>query len=416
MARYAKILTLGVILVILASLAVCGYDKVGGDKAGSDSVLYEQLRRFGEAINILRAEYVEPVDSKKLVHGAMRGMLSGLDDYSQFLEKEEYEELESDAKGEFGGLGLEIAMKGGILTVITPIDGSPAERSGIKSGDRIIKIDGKATEGMGITEAVKMMRGEPGTTATLAMWREKSDKVFDVPIRRAVIKVKSIKSAELIDGKIGYIKLVEFQENTPRDLDIALKKLESQGLIALVLDLRNNPGGLLDAAAAVCERFLPEGAVVVSIKTRDPKNDTVYKSGGKFAHPNFPMMILVNGGSASAAEVFAGAMQDNKRAVIIGTRTFGKASVQTVEGLEDGTALRFTSAYYYTPKGRLIKKEGIVPDVVIDKNGSIVENGMKNPPDLSGKTEDEDVLSRDKDEQLKMAIGLLKALKFYGEK
>lgn len=416
MARYAKIFIIGVILVFLASLAVCGYDKVAIDKAGSDSVLYEQLKYFGEAINILRTEYVEPVDSKKLVHGAMRGMLSGLDDYSQFLEKEEFEELESDAKGEFGGLGLEIAMKGGMLTVITPIDGSPAEKSDIKPGDRIVKIDGKATEAMGISEAVKMMRGEPGTTATLSIWREKSDKVFDASIRRAVIKVKSIKSAELIDGKIGYIKLVEFQENTPRDLDIALKKLESQGLVALVLDLRNNPGGLLDAAAAVCERFLPEGAVVVSIKTRDPKNDTVYKSGGKFAHTNFPIMILVNGGSASAAEVFAGAMQDNNRAVIIGTRTFGKASVQTVEGLENGTALRFTSAYYYTPKGRLIKKEGIVPDVVIDRNGSVMEKSVKTPTETSGKTDDEDILSRDKDEQLKMAIGLLKALKVYGEK
>ena len=368
MAKFLKFFIVVIFLIALLSLAVTGYDKPAADKAVSDTALYDQLDNFGEAISILREEYVEPVDSTKLVHGAMKGMLSSLDDYSQFMEKGEYEELESDTKGEFGGLGIEVSMRDGVLTVITPIDGSPAETAGIKPGDKIIKIDKKNTESMSITESVENMRGDPGTVVTLTVWREKADKVFDVMLRRAMVKIKSIKKAEILSGSIGYIKIIEFQENTPRDLDEVLKRLDGQGMKSLILDLRNNPGGLLETASDVAERFLPRDTVVVSIKSRLPEESCIFKSSGKFAIKDYPLVVLVNGGSASASEVVAGAIQDNKRGTILGTKTFGKASVQTVLPLKDGSAIRFTSAYYYTPGGRLIKKEGIIPDVIVESS------------------------------------------------
>ncbi len=378
MAKFSKLFIIAAFLAALASLAVTGFDKPAVDKAVSDLVLHEQLGNFGEAISILRSEYVEPVDSTKLIHGAMSGMLSSLDEYSQFLEKSEYEELESDAKGEFGGLGLEISTKDGILTVITPIDGSPAEAAGIKPGDKIVKIDKVNTEGMSSGAAVEKMRGVPGTLVTLTIWREKTDKVFDVMLRRAMIKIKSIKTFKVLAGGIGYIKITEFQENTASDLDAALGKLEKAGMRSLILDLRNNPGGLLEAAYEVAERFLPKDAVIVSVKSRIPEDNFVSKSTGDFNMAPRPIVVLVNNGSASASEVVAGALQDNKRATILGTRTFGKASVQTVVPLEDGSAIRFTSAYYYTPKGRLIKKDGIAPDVVLESGDDEQLEAAKN--------------------------------------
>ncbi|MEI6863302.1 MAG: S41 family peptidase [Candidatus Omnitrophota bacterium] len=370
MSKFLKFTILAIVLFLFLFLALTEYDKLIVGKDASDAALYDQLDNFSEAINILRKEYVGPVDPTKLIHGAMRGMVSSLDDYSQFLEKGEYEELKSDAKGEFIGMGVEVSMKDGVLTVITPMDGSPAETAGIKPGDKIIKIDNNSTKSMSITEAVEKMRGEPGTMIILTIWRDNVDKVFDVMLRRAMVETRSIKKAEVLSGGIGYIKISEFQENTPRDLDEVLKVLESRGMTSLILDLRNNPGGLLETASDVAERFLPKDKVVVSIKSRLPKDSSTFRSSGRFYLKDYPLVVLVNAGSASASEVVAGAIQDNKRGVIIGTKTFGKASVQAVVPLKDGSAIRFTSAYYYTPNGRLIKKEGIIPDMVVESNDS----------------------------------------------
>jgi len=354
---------------LLASIAIAAVtDKAAVDKKKTRDDLYNQMELFADAVSIVRSDYVDEIDSKKLIYGAMRGMLESLDDFSQFLDPDEHNEIRLETKGEFGGVGIEIGMRDGILTVIAPISDTPAEAAGIRSGDKIVKINGKITKSFQLNEAVKEMRGVPGTIITLTIWREIEGKIFDVPLKRATITVHSIKNAKIIEDKIGYIKLVEFQENTPIDLDAALKKLEREGMNGLILDLRNNPGGLLDTSIDVSERFLPKDAVIVSIKSRDKSEDVTFKSGGRFAHLGYPMVILVNDGSASGSEIVASAVQDNKRGVVLGTKTFGKAFVQTVIPLKDGSALRLTTAAYLTPHGKLIRGQGIIPDIIVLKD------------------------------------------------
>ncbi|MBI5144159.1 MAG: hypothetical protein HZA30_03725, partial [Candidatus Omnitrophica bacterium] len=266
---------------------------------------------------------------------------------------------------------------------------------------------------------VKMMRGEPRTIVTLTIWREKDEKILDVPIKRDIIKIHSIKKAAILEEKIGYIRLVEFQEKTPRDLEEALKKLEAEGMDSLILDLRNNPGGLLDVAASVAEKFLPKDATIVSIKSRTPTQNAVFKARGDFSRPSFPMIVLVNEGSASGSEIVAGAIQDNKRGIILGTKTFGKASVQTVIPLRDGSALRLTSASYFTPNGKMIRNQGIVPDVVVEKEemrnraekADIFKTLDKKIEETREKTLKKDEIERDN--QLERALDLMKALKVY---
>lgn len=415
-------------LVILAtSIALGGVekDKAAVDKAKSKESLYNQVELFADAISILRNEYVDELDSKKLIYGAMKGMLSSLDDYSQFMEPEEYNEIRIETKGEFGGIGVEISLREGILTVITPLVGTPAEAAGVKAADKIVKIDGKITKNITLNDAVKQMRGKPGTMVTLTVWRDGMPNILDIPIKRDIIKIHSIKKASLVEDKIGYIKLVEFQENTTRDLDEAIKKLESEGMDSLILDLRNNPGGLLDGAVDVSERFLAKDKVIVSIKARSPSQSMVFKSSGKFVRPDYPLIVIVNEGSASASEIVAGAIKDNKRGIVLGAKTFGKASVQTVIPLKDGSALRFTTACYLTPSGKLIKNEGIIPDVVADKDGraekkkdevdifeKLEENKSAKPQQESAKKEKEKV-ELEKDSQLDAAVNLMKAIKVY---
>ncbi|MFA6610521.1 MAG: S41 family peptidase, partial [Candidatus Omnitrophota bacterium] len=273
---------------------------------------------------------------------------------------------------------------------------------------------------------IKKLRGKAGTPVKLTIWRDKEEKILDVAIKRAIIKLHSIKKSEFIEGKIGYIRLVEFQENTPKDLEEALVKLESQGLDALILDLRYNPGGLLDCAVDVSEKFLTKDKVIVSIKSRDPAQNMVFKSSGKFLHPDYPLIVMVNEGSASASEIVAGAVQDNKRGIVLGTKTFGKASVQSVISLKDGSALRITSALYYTPSGKLIKGLGIIPDVVVereeiktsenkDENKSEGEDifekaEAKSSKSVNGPGKEEKIVM---DNQLNMAVSLIKAMKIY---
>ncbi len=409
MRKYIVLPVIMGLILFTAPGAIIGLEKPAVEKPESREKLYSQVELFADAVSIIRNEYVDEVDSKKLIYGAMQGMLGSLDDYSQFMDPDEYNEIRVETKGEFGGIGVEISLKEGILTIITPMVGTPADLGGIKAGDKIVKIDGKVTKNITLNDAVKQMRGKPGTMVTLTIWREGLPNILDISIKRDIIKIISIKRADIIADSIGYIKLIEFQENTIRDLDDAIKKLKASGMKSLILDLRNNPGGLLDGAVDVAERFLAKDKVIVSIRSRSQSQDAIFKSSGKAAHTDFPMVVIVNEGSASASEIVAGAIKDNKRGIILGMKTFGKASVQTVIPLKDGSALRFTTAYYLTPSGKLIKDEGIVPDVIIERTENAAKSKDKGPDIFEGVKGAEDQM----DNQLETAVNLMKAVSIY---
>jgi carboxyl-terminal processing protease len=332
---------------------------------GSD---YESIELFTDVMSIVKKSYVEEVDTKKLVYGAINGMLSSLDPHSSFMPPDSYKEMKIDTKGAFGGLGIEISIKDGVLTVISPIEDTPAFKAGIKAGDMILKIDDKFTKDLNINDAVKRMRGVKGTKVVLTIMREGFDKPKEFPLVRDVIQVKSVRS-QLMDGGYGYIRIAQFQEKTDEDLTKALKSLKDENngtLKGLVLDLRNDPGGLLDQAVKVADHFVADGQMIVYTEGRekDSKMQFTSKKGGK--EPNYPIVVVINGGSASASEIVAGALQDHKRAIILGTQSFGKGSVQTIIPLSDDSGLRLTTARYYTPKGRSIQAKGITPDITVD--------------------------------------------------
>lgn len=326
---------------------------------------YEEVELFTDALTLIRADYVEETKYKDLIYGALKGMLRSLDDYSQFLDPEEYKEVKVETEGEFGGLGIEIAIKDGLLTIIAPIDDTPAYRVGLKANDRIVKIEDEVTRDITLMEAVKKLRGKPGTQVTVTVLREDAEKLLDFTVTRDIIKIKSIRRAKLFEDNIGYIRLTEFQERTAIELEQALDKLEEIGMDSLVLDLRNNPGGLLDSAVKVSEKFIPHGKVIVSTQGRKVRQDMVFKSRVMGQHRSYPLVVLISKGSASGSEIVAGAIQDYKRGILLGTKTFGKGSVQTVIPLTDGSALRLTTSRYFTPSGRCIHEEGIEPDVEV---------------------------------------------------
>ena len=334
-----------------------------------------EIALFAKVLSIVRAEYIDAdmAAPKKLIYGALDGMVSHLDPYSQFLGPDEFKQMKIETEGQFGGIGVEITIKDGLLTIIAPIEGTPAAKAGLAAGDRIVKIDGKSTKDIKLRESVKKLRGTPGTSVTVTVLREEEKKVLDFTITRVLIKIKSVKEAKIIDqtDKIGYIKLVEFQQKTALELDAALLKLKAEGMQALILDLRNNPGGLFDTAVEVSERFIPKGEVIVSTKARTPQQNVTFLSEGRGLYLDFPMVVLVNKGSASGSEIVAGAIQDQKRGIILGTKTFGKGSVQTVIPMDDGSAVRLTTAKYYTPSEKVINAEGIMPDIVVE-NGKLV--------------------------------------------
>jgi len=329
-----------------------------------DAQLYDNLELFATVVDLVQREYVDDVKPKDLIYGALEGMLASLDPYSQFLDPETYQELKVETEGEFGGIGIVIAIKDGILTIVSPLEDTPGYKAGLEAGDRIVKINGESTKGITLMEAVKKLRGKPGTEVILTVLREKEHRLIDFKIVRDVIKIKSIKEAKVLEDNIGYIKLMEFQENTTSDFKKALKELDAEGIEGLILDLRNNPGGLLDVAVDVTSEFLPQGKLIVYTKGRSEKQNMEFKSkGGSFLEK--PVIVLINKGTASGAEILSGALQDNNRAVIIGQSSFGKASVQTIIPMKDGSALRLTTAHYYTPGGNLISEKGIQPDIVL---------------------------------------------------
>jgi carboxyl-terminal processing protease len=334
-------------------------------EGGSD---YEAIELFTDVLKIVQSKYVEEVSTKKLVYGAINGMLSSLDPHSSFLPPEMYKEMKIETKGAFGGLGIEISIKDGYLTVISPIEDTPAFRAGIKAGDQILKIDNKFTKDMSIMDAVKRMRGEKGTKVTLTIMRDGLEKPKDYILVRDIIQVKSVKHKTL-DAGYGYIRIAQFQEKTDEDLSKALKVLKDENggaLKGLILDVRNDPGGLLDQAVKVAEHFVAAGKLVVYTDGRDQESKMRFTARNGAKELGYPLVVLINGGSASASEIVAGALQDHKRAIILGTQSFGKGSVQTIIPLSEDTGLRITTAKYFTPNGRSIQAKGITPDIVVE--------------------------------------------------
>ncbi|HJW85968.1 MAG TPA: S41 family peptidase [Candidatus Brocadiaceae bacterium] len=342
-------------------------------KEGADQTkesVYEEYEEFVKVVKELQDKYVDEIKINTILVNAYRGMLSGLDPYSQYFSPEDMEDLKIETEGEFEGLGIEVIVKEGLLTVITPLLDSPAFKAGILVGDRIIKIDGESTENMTIRDAVKKLRGKLGTKITLTVVHEGDTTPTDITIERAKIHVQSIRGTRMVDNdyKVGYLAVTNFQENTVRDMDAAIQDLMKKGMKCLVLDLRFNPGGLLNVAVDMADKFLERG-VIVSTKGRDKTQNYVYQAHKKGTYPNFPLVVLVNNGSASASEIVAGAIKDHKRGLLLGIKTFGKGSVQSLIPVGDGkAALKLTTARYYTPSGVCIHEKGIEPHVKVQLN------------------------------------------------
>jgi carboxyl-terminal processing protease len=336
---------------------------------------YESLDAFSNILSIVKKNYVEEVDTKNLVTGAINGMLTSLDPHSAYLTPELYKDLQMDTQGRFGGLGIEITVKSGVLTVVSPIEDTPAAKAGIMPGDMIFKIEDEFTKDMSLVDAVKKMRGLKGTKINLSIKREGVAELIDFTLMRDTIRVQSVRS-RVLDSGYGYIRLAQFQERSDRDVQKALEKLaaEKGGLKGLVLDLRNNPGGLLTQAVRISDLFLDSGLIVYTEGRIESQKQKFYaQKDGSWM--DFPVVVLVNGGSASASEIVAGALQDQKRAVVLGTKTFGKGSVQTILPLDDNSALRLTTARYFTPAGRSIQATGIVPDIIVEATPVVSQDG-----------------------------------------
>ncbi len=356
-------LALMLMLVLFGWLATSRADRAATAQEVDN---YQELQLFTDVLSIIRRSYVEEVDMKELVYGAVNGMLASLDPHSSFMPPDVYKELKVETSGEFGGLGIEITIRDGILTVVSPIEDTPADRVGLQAGDMIVKIEDRFTKDMSIMEAVKLMRGLKGTKVKISVMRESFTRPTEFEIVREIIKVKSIKARTLEDN-FGYVRIAQFQERTQDDLAKALAdlKVENKGALdGLVLDLRNNPGGLLDQAVKVSDTFLEQGLIVYT-EGREEGSQMRFSAHAPGTEPGYPIVILINGGSASASEIVAGALQDNDRAVILGTQSFGKGSVQTIIPMNDDTGLRLTTARYFTPNGTSIQAKGIVPDILV---------------------------------------------------
>lgn len=338
-------------------------EEVGSFSEGKSN--YESLKVFSEVLSLIESTYVEKVSSEKLIEGAIHGLVKTLDPHTSYMPPDAYQEMKVQTSGKFGGLGIEVSMRDGILTVISPIDGTPAFEAGIQAKDKIIKIENDSTLDMSLNDAVSRLRGAVGTPVNITILRERLKAPLLVKIVRDIIKVQSVKK-KIYHSDIGYIKIRSFSKNTSSDLDKALSYLRNKNITKLILDVRNNPGGLLNQAVEVSDRFLGNENLIVYTKGRMEDQNSRFTTHDKSKHVDYPMIILVNGGSASASEIVAGALQDLGRAVILGTPTFGKGSVQTIMPLSDGSALRLTTARYYTPSGKIIQGNGIIPDIVIE--------------------------------------------------
>ena len=422
-----------------ALLLVLGFNLFVGAQVYFDSVqaaekndAYPNLKLFTTVLDRVRQDYVdgEKLTYQDLIHGALRGMLSTLDPHSEFMEPIKYDELKKDTQGEFGGVGIVISMKDGYLTVVAPMEDTPGFRAGILSGDRILKIDGKSTEKFGLPDAVKRLRGEPGSDVTITVQRPSSGQTKDYKLTRAQIKVDTIKDLNgkrefpLGENKVGYIRIVQFGEATSSDLEDGLKKLDAKGMESLILDLRGNPGGLLDQAVKVCERFIPQGQLIVSTEGRDSKQKSMYHAMGGYKLLSLPVVVLVNIGSASASEIVAGCLQDSTsrglcKVIVLGEQTFGKGSVQSILPLPDGSALRLTTAKYYTPSHKVIHEKGITPDILVSMTEEEERDVLlQRTPGAVESLEDRDQerVKTAHDVQLDRAMDLLKGLSLYSKR
>ena len=383
--RNLPILALGLALGVLLSLG----QGVLAEKNDGSALPLEELRTFAEVFEKIKNDYVEQVQDQELLKHAIRGMLTGLDPHSAYLEPEAYKDLRVGTTGEFGGLGIEVTMEDGFVKVVAPIDDTPAERAGVKAGDLIIRLDDTPVKGMTLNEAVKVMRGKPGSKIVLTIIRDGEQQPLKIVIVRAVIKVRSVKARTLEPG-YGYVRVTQFQSRTGENLRKAISRLKRENdneLQGVVLDLRNNPGGVLSAAVSVVDAFLDKGSIV-STEGRIADSELKFNAKPTDVLKGAPIVVLVNGGSASASEIVAGALQDHKRAVIIGSKTFGKGSVQTILPMDNGAALKLTTARYFTPSGRSIQAEGITPDIELEdiKVARVEEKGVDpvKEADLSG--------------------------------
>lgn len=350
-------------LVVVGSLTTLAVSQV--DRKTKDD-LYSQIELFSYTLTTIQADYVDEKSAKDLIYGSLKGMLASLDPHSQFMDPEEYQELKTETQGKFGGLGIEISIREGLLTVITPIEGTPAWEVGIKAGDLIVKIEDEVTKDITLSEAVKKLRGDPGTDVHITVLREDEFKILEFTITREVIHVEDVKHTHILKDDIGYIRLIEFREDSAVEFRKALDELKKLGAKSLILDLRNNPGGLLNVAIKITEEFLGDGKVIVSTKGRRASQNVETRSTNKSHLIDWPVAILINEGSASGSEILAGALQDHKRAIVIGMTSFGKGSVQSVIPLPDGSGLRLTTSKYFTPSGRSIHGKGITPDIEVD--------------------------------------------------
>ncbi len=416
------VLLIAVISMLLVIIGVGAQRKC----VAEGKIDYDSIELFTDVLAIVKKSYVEEVDTKKLIYGAINGMLASLDPHSSFMPPDVYKEMKIETKGAFGGLGIEITIKDGLLTVISPIEDTPAFKAGIKAGDQILKIEDKFTKDMSIMDAVKRMRGTKGTKVTITIMREGLDKPKDYTLVRDVIQVKSVKFKTLDEG-YGYIRIAQFQEKTDDDLANALKVLKEQNggnLRGLVLDLRNDPGGLLDQAVKVADHFIDSGLIVYT-EGREVDSKMKFSASKKTKEPHYPIVVLINSGSASASEIVAGALQDHNRAVAMGTQSFGKGSVQTIIPLTDDSGLRLTTARYFTPNGRSIQAKGITPDIVVEsielpteekKEGMhIREKDLDNHFETEGKQPKEEkkpvkAPAYKQDEQIKSDYQVLRAL------
>jgi len=385
---------------------------------------YAQISIFAKALELIRQDYVDENKTSyhDLINAAMKGMLSSLDPHSQFMDPDDFRDMQDDTRSRFNGLGIEVSMKNGLPTVITAMEDTPAAKAGILSGDQILRINGISTERMDLQDAINVLRGPAGAKLTLTLLRPSTKEIKEYTLQRAEIKIQSVKGVRLLDPeltgpyKIGYIRLVQFNEPTADELSKALDELQKQGMQALVLDLRNNPGGLLNSAVDVCAQFLPPSTKVVSTQGRVASQQHDYStSGAKKERPSFPMVVLINEGSASGAEIVAGALKDLRRAVLVGETTFGKGSVQNVMQLPDGSAVRFTTAKYYTPSKQVIQGNGVTPNIRVAMTAEQERSlfALRNTGNM--KPEDDKSIIKTRDPQMLRAIDALKGVMIYAQ-